>query len=283
MNILPIGVINSYRSVNFNQKNAASNIFLKNIGVDTVSFSGNGTDQTEQKYKPETRKAKLCEAGYNSLDIKTASVLNKLDSRTNQFIKKANKINEEAQKLQQTAQRAYNSGNINIVNDTSSELSARHIQFVLPFNKAELHVSYDTKADKVESISKFENNKAVCSYFYNSETGELRKYSTANNEEVMEFSDKRIDISHRSLIKETDFCIRYSLKDISYVGIEDRFYDISSDPNHRNPIRVENIAKSAVCPEHDCQVAYALTESWKYPSDSSAKEKHFMKWVSYED
>ena len=105
MNIAPIGIINSYKAVNFNRNKATSNIFLKNYGVDTVSFSGKRTNNTESRYKLETRHAKLCQGGDNRLDKKTASVINKLDTRTNQFIKKANKIDKEAKKLQQAAER----------------------------------------------------------------------------------------------------------------------------------------------------------------------------------
>ena len=275
MNIAPIGVINCYKAVNFSQNKSSSNLFLKNNCVDTVSFSGKRTNNAEARYKCETRQAKLCENG-NKLDKETASVLNKLDRRTNEFVERAINIDKEAINLKQAVQKAYEKGNI-----TSSELSPGHVQFLLPFNKSELQVEYDTIGDKVESISKFKNKKLICTYSYNLETGALERYSASDNSEVIEFQDKSIEISVKNSDKETDFRISYILGNISYAGFEDRLYDNTSDPNHKNPVNVEKISKSAVGDEHSCQVAYALYKT--KTSNSSDKKSSFLKWISYQD
>lgn len=284
MKITPVSIINTYRKVSKNQFNGVKNKFIKNNDVDTISFSGNKSVQTEQKYKPETRKGRLCSITDAKTEEKTTSVLNKLETRTNEVIEKANKIIEGAEKLRQTAKSSYRKGDIVSSNGPSSSFYDVFAEFTLPQNNSEeLHVIYDKINDEVKSISKYSDNKEICSYIFD-RTGKLNEYSAPENEEIIDFNENGINTKSRTEEKESETHIVFNkFKEITFAKIQDNFYDKDSDTKHKSPTKIEVISKSAVMPEHDGHIAYALTAHTQYLSDSEKTGTGFMQWISYDN
>ncbi len=277
MRIAPINYINSFRGINFNQNKTVSNIFAKSNGVDTVSFSGRKNVKPEARYILETRTAKLITSRDTRLDDKTDSVHTKLNTRINEFIEQANKVNKEAEKLRKTAKSAYKRGDKELLADTTSNLPQGHTAFILLLKNSDaLHVTYDTNKDEVEAISKYSHKKDSITYSYDPSTGKLNRYCTGT--EDIKYSDEKIEGTINSSDKETTFHIDYWSGNISHARVEECVYNNEADPNHKKPVIIERLAKSAVCPEHSGHVGYALTEN----CESDTKKTSFMQWISYE-
>ena len=187
MKITPIVFLNNINSASFNTKQKTP-VFVKNTGVDSVSFSSSA--KKPERYKKDPTKGRYLGCCYIVENVKNKDPkdeIEKFDRVINKIINKANKVNSEADKLKEKAVGAYQefksgtkAGEIGVESFAMGKTTAMKLR-TLP-NKDGSSVLFipsftDDKLKSIKVINVREDDSAVDRrYYFDKKSGELRYY-----------------------------------------------------------------------------------------------------------